>query len=152
MGKHATESNSLSGKSLPHVNELSLSLGANKFCPISPQPSFNSFILCELDVTKDLWFSNFSICSLFPMKNNSCLLFLSHMYVMDVLYPLNQIPTWLFFSSDDIRVYLKGWSLGVCTSDFLAKPPNPGDGVRRITVSDSLGGGVTVCLWDLNLV
>lgn len=55
-------------------------------------------------------------------------------------------PTWLSFTSDDIRVYLKGWGLGVCTSDFLAKPPNPGDGVRRITVSASLGEVVTVCL------
>lgn len=41
MGEHTTQSNSLSGKSLPHVNELSLSLGANKFGPISLQPSFN---------------------------------------------------------------------------------------------------------------
>lgn len=66
--------------------------------------------------------------------------------VMDVIYPLNQTPTWLSFTSDDIRVYLKVWGLGVCTSDFLAKPPNPGDGVRRITVSASLGRVVTVCL------
>lgn len=93
MGEHATESNSLSGKSLPHVNELSLSLGANKFCPISLQPSFNSFILCELDVEENLWFQPFSLsASLFPMKNNGCLLFLSHAYMMDVLYPLNQTP------------------------------------------------------------
>lgn len=67
MGEHATESNSLSGKSLPHVNELSLSLGANKFCPISLQPSFNSFILCELDVEENLWFSHFlSLLVFFP--------------------------------------------------------------------------------------
>lgn len=55
MGEHATESNSLSGKSLPHVNELSLSLGANKFCPLSLQPGFNSFILSELDVEMNLF-------------------------------------------------------------------------------------------------
>lgn len=61
-------------------------------------------------------------------------------------------PTWLSFSSDDIRVHLKGWGLGVCTSDFIAKSPNPGDSVRRITVSASLGGGVTVCLQDFTLV
>lgn len=53
----------------------------------------------------------------------------------------NSNPTWLSFSSDDIRVYLKGLGLVVCTSDFLAKPPNPRDGVRRITVSASLVGG-----------
>lgn len=93
MGEHATESNSLSGKSLPHVNELSLSLRANKFCPISLQPSFNPFIFFELDVEENLWFSHFlSLLVLFPMKNNGCLLFLSHAYVMDVLYPLNQTP------------------------------------------------------------
>lgn len=67
MGEHATESNSLSGKSLPHVNELALSLGANKFCPISLQPSFNSFIFCELDGEEFLWFSRFhSLLLLFP--------------------------------------------------------------------------------------
>lgn len=59
MGEHATESNSLSGKSLPYVNELSLSLGANEFCPISLQPSFNAFILCEFEVEENLWFSHF---------------------------------------------------------------------------------------------
>lgn len=59
MGEHTMESNSLSGKSLPHVNELSLSLGANKFCPISLQPSFNSSILWELAVEEKLWFSYF---------------------------------------------------------------------------------------------
>lgn len=54
---------------------------------------------------------------------------------------LKSNPTWLSFSSDDIRVYLKGLGLVVCTSDFLAKPANPWDGVRRITVSASLAGG-----------
>lgn len=146
MGKHATESNSLSGKSLPHVNEPSLSLGANKFCPISPQPSFNSFILCELDVTKNLWFSNF-LSPLSFSQEKQCLPAVFIPYVCDgCALSFKSNPTWLSFSSDDIRVYLKGWSLGVCTSDFLAKPCNLGDGVRRITVSDSLGGGVTVCL------
>lgn len=67
MGEHTTESNSLSGKSLPHVNELSLSLRANKFCPVSLQPSFNSFILCELDVEENLRFSHFlSLLVFFP--------------------------------------------------------------------------------------
>lgn len=67
MGEQATEFNSLSGKSLPHVNELSFSLEANKFCPISLKPSFNSFILCELDVGENLWFSRFlSLLVFFP--------------------------------------------------------------------------------------
>lgn len=93
MGEHATESNSLSGKSLPHVNELSVSLGANKFCPISLQPSFNSSILCELDLGENLWVSHsLSSAHLFPMKNNGYLLFLSHAHLMDVHYPLNQTP------------------------------------------------------------
>lgn len=65
MGEQATEFNSLSGKSLPHVNELSLSLGANKFCPISLEPSFNSFILCELDVEENLRFSRFLLLLVF---------------------------------------------------------------------------------------
>lgn len=152
MGEHATESNSLSGKSLPHVNELSLSLGANKFCPISLQPSFNSFILCELDVEENLWFSHFlSLLVFFPWTTMAAFCF--YLVVCDgYALSFKSNPTWLSLSSDDIRVYLKGWGLGVCTSDFLAKPPNPGDGVRRITVSASLGGGVTVCLRDLNLV
>lgn len=94
----------------------------------------------------------FSRARLFPMKNIVWLLVLSRSYVMDVPYPLNQTPLGFPSVSDDIRVYVQGRSLGVCTSEFLAKPPNPGDGVRRITVSASLGGGVTVCLQDLNLV
>ena len=76
MGEHATESNSLSGKSLPHVNELSLSLGANKFCPISLQPGFNSFILSELDVEMNLFGLAvfFLLANLFSHeKNNGCL-------------------------------------------------------------------------------
>lgn len=152
MGEHATKSNSLSGKSLLHVNELSLSLGANKFCPISLQPHFNSFILWELDVQGDLQFSRFLSARLFPMKNYGCLLSLSHTWCDGCALSFKSNPTWLSFSSDDIRVYLKGWGLGVCMSDFLAKPPDPGDGERRITVSASLGGKVTVCLWDLNRV
>lgn len=80
------------------------------------------------------------------MKNNGCLLFLSHVQCDGCDLSFKSNPTWLSFTSDDIRVYLKVWGLGVCTSDFLAKPPNPGDGVRRITVSASLGRVVTVCL------
>lgn len=93
MGEHTKESNSLSGKSLPHVNELSLSLGANKFCPISLQPRFNIFILCELKVKENLWSSHFLfLLAYFPMKNNGHPLFLSHVYAIDVVYPLNQTP------------------------------------------------------------
>lgn len=80
MGEHATESNSLSGKSLPHVNELSLSLAAIKFCPISPQLSVNSFILFELLQTIfGLVFFSFSAVS-FPLKKMAAFFFyLVHM-------------------------------------------------------------------------
>lgn len=97
MGEHATESNSLSGKSLPHVNELSVSLEANEFCPISLQPSFNSFLLCELDFEENPQFSHFlfaSLCFLFflPTKTTVAVCSYPPTYVMDVLHPLNQTP------------------------------------------------------------
>lgn len=101
MGKHATESISLSGKSLPHVNELSLSLGANKFCPISLQPSFNSFILCELDVTKNLWFSNFLSLLSFSHEKQ-WLPFVFILYVCEgCALSFKSNPTWLSFTSDE---------------------------------------------------
>lgn len=136
MGVHAKESNSLPGKSLPLVNELSLGLGA-KFFLSQLQSCFNAFIFCELRLKRSHFLS---------------LLVFSHekQWLPSVFIPcvcdgcalsFNSNPTWLSFSSDDIRVYLKGLGLVVCTSDFLAKPPNPRDGVRRITVSTSLVGG-----------
>lgn len=155
MGEHATESNSLSGKSLPHVNELSLSLQANKFCHVPLQLRLNSFSFCVNEMLRQIYaLAVFPLLVFFPWKTMAAFwfLFLSPCACDGRDSSFESNPTWLSFSSDDIRVYSKGWGFGVCTSDFLAKPSNPGDGVRRITVWASFVEVVTVSLWDLNLV
>lgn len=93
----------------------------------------------------------FYLSAHFPMENNGYIPSVFIQYECDgCTLSFKSNPTWLSFSTDGIRVYWKGWGLGVCTSDFLAKPGNPGDGVRRITVSASPGGGVTASeIWTL---
>lgn len=111
------------------MNRL-LALGRASFVPFHRSLAITLFISCELDGETNLCFSHFLSAGLFPMeKKQGCMSFFFFLFFFfSFFYPYVCIgcdlsfesnPTWLYFGSDDIRVYLKGWGLGVCASDSL---------------------------------
>lgn len=96
MGERTTESNSIPGKSLPHANELSSSLGASHFWShftAAPVLTLSFYVNLRLEGGggwRIFWLSRLLFRRLFPMENNDCRRFSSRVRVMDALCPLNQ--------------------------------------------------------------